>query len=153
MKLYNVIISFTMTILSLSALSQQVKDTPKLKQPKMESFWGGFKGGKLNVNIVNEILDSAIFVIAEKKEKLTISRAILVYRSKDIIEDEETGIIKTKFNSTSYNYINNDTLPQSWRNFLKENIKPGDQIQIADIIVRDKRKNLFNAGDIKIFIE
>ena len=139
--------------ISFQSAAQIAKDTPKIKPPKMEAFWGDVRGGNIIADKVIELTDKNLIVIADKKESLKISRAIFVYRSKDMFEDEETGKVKTVFNTTSYEFRNTDTLPEKWRNFLKENAKAGDQIVIADIIVRDKKNNLFKAGDIKIFIE
>jgi hypothetical protein len=133
--------------------AQQTKESPKLKPPKMEAFWGMSRGGKLTVQEVAQIIDSVVLVLADRKEKLVISRAILVYRSKDQVEDEETGEIKIKYNSYSYNFRNTDRLPDQWKKFLKENIKPGDKLLIADILVKNRFNEIFNAGDINIIIE
>jgi hypothetical protein len=149
----NKLFLFLLLCISISAISQQTKDTPKLKQPKLKSFWGGYKSGNVNFDIVKTLIDSSIFVISETKERFSISRAIFVYRSNDKAEDEQTGLIKNVFNSSSYNYVNNDTLSQKWRKFLLESLKPGDQIHIADIIVRDKRNNLFYSEDIRINVQ
>ena len=111
------------------------------------------RGGKLTVQEVAQIIDSVVLVLADRKEKLVISRAILVYRSKDQVEDEETGEIKIKYNSYSYNFRNTDRLPDQWKKFLKENIKPGDKLLIADILVKNRFNEIFNAGDINIIIE
>jgi hypothetical protein len=119
----------------------------------MESFWGNIKGGKLTVNDIHRLVDSSVTVITDKKEKLKISRAIFIYRSKDYAEDEKTGEVKIRYNSTAYNFRNTDQLTAQWKRTLRENIKPGDQIVIADIIVRDSKDQIFNAGDIRIIVE
>jgi hypothetical protein len=140
-------------LLAINVNAQPNKEKPKLTPPKMESFWGNIKGGKLTVNDIHRLVDSSVTVITDKKEKLKISRAIFIYRSKDYAEDEKTGEVKIRYNSTAYNFRNTDQLTAQWKRTLRENIKPGDQIVIADIIVRDSKDQIFNAGDIRIIVE
>jgi hypothetical protein len=129
------------------------KDTARLKPPKLTSFWGQSRGGNIALEHVISLLDSSIEVISEKKEKLQLAKALLVYRSKDYYEDESTGTVKKRYNSYSCNFKYNDHLPENWKKFLKENMKPGDQLHFADIHVKDQNGYLFTAPDIKIIIE
>jgi hypothetical protein len=119
----------------------------------LESFWGMSKGGNITLENVISLLDSSIKIFADKKVKLPLAKAVLVYRSKDYYEDETTGNLKRKLNSYSYNFHYIDTLPENWKNFLKENMKPGDQLHFADIYVKNRNGYLFTAPDIKIIIE
>jgi len=154
MTFKNIIISFILILSPFLILGQsKSKDTAKLKPPKLESFWGMSRGGHVALEHVIYLLDSSIKIFTEKKEKLTIAKAILVYRSKDFYEDETTGILKTKYNSYSCNFKYNDQIPDNWKKFLKENMKPGDQLHFADIHVKNKSGYLFTAPDIKIMIE
>jgi hypothetical protein len=102
--------------------SQTKPDAPKIKPPKMDTYWGVSSSGNLTVVQVLPLLDSTLNVYVEKKEKQVIAKAILIYRSKDFYEDESTGTIKTRFNSYSYTYQYNGTLPDNWKKFLKENL-------------------------------
>ncbi|HMP87370.1 MAG TPA: hypothetical protein PKE63_08850, partial [Lacibacter sp.] len=96
--------------------------------------------------------DSSVWVISDKKERMRISRFILLYRSKDRYEDEETGAIRSRFNSSSVQVNNTALLPERWRKTLYENIKKEDELYISDIIVRDRNNEYLKAPDIRIII-
>lgn len=133
--------------------SAQQKPAPTLTPPPLKSFWGTTNGGDLPLEFVLGVIDSAVWVIDDKKVHYTISRFILVHRSKDKYEDEKTGEIKTRFNPNSTSVKNAAVLPEIWRKNLYEIIKKEDELIIADIIVRDKKGNYFAAPDIKIVIK
>jgi hypothetical protein len=125
---------------------------PKLTPPPLQSFWGNTKGGKLPLEFALNVIDSAVWVIDDKKNRYAISKFIMVYRSKDRYEDEQTGEVKSRFNSNSTIVRNTPVLEEKWRKMIYENLKPGDEILITDIIVRDKRNNFFKAPDLTITV-
>lgn len=128
----------------------QEKPKPTLKPPPLQSFWGKTKGGDLPLDLLLPTIDSAIWVIDDKKVKYHISRFILVYKSKDKFEDEKTGEIKTRFNTSGANVSNSPFLPANWQKNLYEIVKKDDEILITDIIVKDKFGYYYSAPDIKI---
>ncbi len=132
---------------------QTKKDTPKLKPPILTTLWGKESGRKINVDEMKTLIENRLIVISKNQQKFDISRAIIVYRSKDMVQDENTGEIRYRYNSTSYNFRNIDTLSKSWKTHLRESIKSGDQIHIADIIVRNKFNEIYRAPDIIFYIE
>lgn len=136
----------------LFALSVHAQDKPKptLKPPVLQSFWGKTKGGDLPLDLLLPTIDSAIWVIDDKKVKYHISRFILVYKSKDKFEDEKNGEIKTRFNTSGVNVSNSPFLPANWQKNLYELVKKDDEILITDIIVKDKFGYYYTAPDIKI---
>jgi len=138
---------------SANESNAQQKPAPTLKPPPLQSFWGTTKGGDLPLEFVLGVLDSAVWVMDDKKNRYTISRFIVVYRSKDKFEDEKTGELKTRFNPNSTSVKNSALLPELWRKNLYESIKKDDELIIADIIVRDKKGNYFSAPDVKIVIK
>ena len=44
-------------LLAINVNAQPNKEKPKLTPPKMESFWGNIKGGKLSVNDIHRLVD------------------------------------------------------------------------------------------------
>ncbi|HEX4957105.1 MAG TPA: hypothetical protein VFV46_02920, partial [Lacibacter sp.] len=119
---------------------QPQKPTPTLTPPQLQSFWGTTKGGSLPLEFVLNVVDSGfVWVIDDKKVKYNINRFLVVYRSKDRFEDEQTGEIKSRFNNSSLLVKNTGVIEEKWRKMMYENIKPGDELWITDIIVRDKR--------------
>lgn len=135
---------------ALYAHAQQ--PAPTLKPPSLQSFWGATKGGTFPLELALNIIDSSVRVIDDKKLKYPIASFIILYRSKDRYEDEQTGEIKTRFNNNSVVIRNAAVLEEKWRKMIYENLKPGDELFITDIIVRDKRGNFFKAPEIKVTV-
>lgn len=135
------------------AAEAQNKPAPTLTPPQLQSFWGFTKGGDVPLEMVLQLVDSSIWVISEKKERMRVARFIILHRSKDRFEDEETGIIKTRFNSSADQIRNTAELPEKWRKKIYESIKREDELYITDIIVRDRKGEYFKAPDIKIVVQ
>jgi hypothetical protein len=130
--------------------AQEKKIPTTLKPPPLQSFWGKTKGGDLPLELVLTTIDSAIWVIDDKKARYHISRFIVVHRSKDKYEDEKTGEIKSRYNSSANNVSNSPFLSAAWQKNLYEIIKKEDEILITDIIVKDKWGYYYTAPEIKI---
>jgi hypothetical protein len=143
---------FLLFIVVFTQAKSQQKPTPKLTPPKLQSFWGITKGGELPLEMVLTLIDSAVWVNDDKKVRYSVSRFILLFRSKDRFEDEESGEVKSRFNSSSVQIKNTSLLPENWRKNLYENLKKDDELLIADIIVRDKKGEYYKAPDIKIIV-
>jgi hypothetical protein len=137
---------------SLNAEAQN-KPAPKLTPPVLQSFWGFTKGGDLPLEMVLQLVDSSVWVISDKKERMRVARFIILHRSKDRFEDEETGTIKTRFNSSADQIRNTAELPEKWRKKIYETLKREDELYITDIIVRDRKGEYLKAPDIKIVVQ
>ncbi|NCU03510.1 MAG: hypothetical protein GXC73_05935 [Chitinophagaceae bacterium] len=146
---------FAVLLVLLLSVQSKAQDKPKptLKPPPLQSFWGKTKGGDLPLEIVLGTIDSAVWVIDDKKVRYHISRFYVVHRSKDKYEDEKTGEIKTRFNSTATNVKNTGYLPELWQKNLYEIIKKDDEIIITDIIVKDRFGYYYTAPEIKIVVK
>ena len=133
--------------------SAQKKPVPTtLTPPQLNSYWSTTKGGSLPLESILNIVDSAVWVIDVKKNRYNISRFIILYKSKDRYEDEQSGEIKTRFNTNSVQIRNSPVLTEQWRKYLYENIKTGDELIITDLIVIDKQGTFFRAPDVKLII-
>lgn len=143
---------FILLVPAFVNVTAQQKPLPTLTPPELKSFWGTNTSGLLPLEQTLNTIDSAVWVIDAKKNRYTVSRFIIVFRSKDRFEDEQTGEIKTRFNSNSVQIRNSAFLNEQWRKMLYETIKSGDELIIADLIVRDKKGNYFRAPDVKIII-
>lgn len=148
------ILTFLCITISVTVKAQHPqKPAPTLTPPQLQSFWGSTKGGSLPLEFVLNVVDSGfVWVIDDKKVKYNINRFLVVYRSKDRFEDEQTGEIKSRFNNSSLLVKNTGIIEEKWRKMMYENIKPGDELWITDIIVRDKRGEYLKAPDVKISI-
>jgi hypothetical protein len=145
-----IFLSVVFSVIACYTKAQQ-KPAPVLVPPKLQSFWGATKGGELPLDFVLNVVDSAIWVLDDKKINYRLSRFMFVHRSKDKFEDDN-GEIKTMFNVTSVTVKNSGYLPATWQKNLYEVIKKEDELLITDIIVRDKKGNYFKAPDVKIII-
>jgi hypothetical protein len=141
------------TVLTAAATAQVKPKPTTLKPPPLQSFWGKTKGGDLPLELVLTTIDSAIWVIDDKKARYHISRFIVVHRSKDKYEDEKTGEIKSRFNSSADNVRNSPFLSALWQKNLYEIIKKEDEILITDIIVKDRWGYYYTAPDISIKVK
>jgi hypothetical protein len=145
---------YLLVMVTVAAKAQQPqKPTPTLTPPQLQSFWGTTKGGSLPLEFVLNVVDSGfVWVIDDKKVKYNINRFIVIYRSRDRFEDEQTGEIKSRFNNNSLIVKNTGIIEEKWRKMMYENIKVGDELWITDIIVRDKKGEYIKAPDVKITI-
>lgn len=152
-KTYSLLLlSFIFCAFSITGYTQ-TKPKPTLKKPVLFSYWGNTKGGNLPLDKVLELVDSSIWVMSDKKEKMDISRFFLLYKSLDNFEDEKTGKITQRFNTNGVEIRNNHSLPENWRKMLYENMKRGDEILITELYVRNKKGDFFLAPDIIIAIK
>jgi hypothetical protein len=133
--------------------SAQQKPNPVLKPPVLYSYWGNTKSGSISLDMALQLIDSAIWVISDKKEKMRISRFFLLYKSLDKYEDEKTGAIKQRFNTNGVQVRNDNTLTEKWRKSIYENLKKGDEILITDLYVRDNKGEYYMAPDILLTIK
>jgi hypothetical protein len=147
-----IVLSLLFCSFTTSAFTQ-TKPKPGLKPPVLFSYWGNIKGGNMPLEKVLELVDSSVWVISDKKERMAISRFFLLYKSLDNFEDEKTGKLTQRFNTNGVNIRNDHSLPENWRKMLYENIKRGDEILITEIYVRDKKGDFFLAPDIIIAIK
>jgi hypothetical protein len=147
-----VLICFMLTIFVGSAVSQQ-KPKPVLKPPVLQSFWGNTKSGNIPLDMALQLVDSAIWVISDKKERMTISRFFILYKSLDQFEDEKTGVLKQRHNTNGVYVRNDNKLAEKWRKSIYESLKKGDELLITDLYVRDKRGEYYLAPDILLVIK
>lgn len=133
-----------------NALAQQ---NSTLKPPALQSFWGYYKGGAHPLSVVQQMADTAIWVIDSARQPYAIRSFRINYFSYDSYEDEQTGKIKTKRNLQSKEFQQTNMLSDLWRQFLFESLKPKDEILIDLISVKDRKGNIFYAPDIKIVVQ
>lgn len=148
----SLIFLFFLLACTQNSYGQKPQQPVKIKPPKVYVSWGNSKEGPYSKDVFINLLDSSIQVVSEKKEVLAISRAMLIYRSKDQVEDEK-GKVKTHYNTYMNEIRNDNKVPEKWKSFLAEEIKPGDLFLITDMHVRDKQGYIFSAPDLKITIE
>jgi hypothetical protein len=143
---------FIFISITYSGFSQQ-KPKPVLKPPVLQSFWGNTKGGNISLDMALQLIDSAVWVISDKKERMTISRFFILYKSLDQFEDEKTGVVKQRHNTNGVYVRNDNKLTEKWRKSIYESLKKGDELLITDLYVRDKKGEYYLAPDILLIIK
>jgi len=146
-------LSFFILLAFAGSVYSQQKPKPVLKPPVLQSFWGNTKGGNISLDMALQLVDSAIWVISDKKERMTISRFFILYKSLDQFEDEKTGVVKQRHNTNGVYVRNDNKLAEKWRKSIYESLKKGDELLITDLYVRDKRGEYYLAPDILLVIK
>lgn len=127
--------------------SQSVK---KIKPPKLYTSLGIFKDSMVApVNQVKSLIGNPLIVKDSMNQNYTVTYYQVVYKRQALTEDEKTGKIST----TVYPVIQNFTqtpLPPLWLKILKEELLPKEELYFMDIIVKDKKGNVFYAPNLKI---
>ncbi|MEZ5028666.1 MAG: hypothetical protein R2765_07755 [Ferruginibacter sp.] len=80
----------------------------------------------------------------DKKNNYSISSYQLMYKRKAVTEDEETGKVTPVVSNVS-DLFKVNLLPTIWKNILKEQLKPGDELFFFDIIVKDTQGRIRKA--------
>ena len=87
---FRLLLPLLVLLFSVQTKAQQKPRPTTLKPPPLQTFWGKTKGGDLPLEMVLTTIDSAVWVIDDKKTRYHVSRFIVVLRSKDKYEDEKT---------------------------------------------------------------
>lgn len=143
-----------MLVLLTCVFSQtHAQEKPSLQPPALQSFWGYYKAGIHPVEMVRTMIDTAIWVMDEQKQRYTIRSFRVNYFSNDQYEDETTGKLKTRRNLLSKEFRETNMLSDLWKQSIYESLKPKDEILIDLISVKDKQGRIFYAPDIKISVQ
>lgn len=146
--------TFLMLVLLTSVCSHShAQEKPSLQPPALQSFWGYYKAGIHPVETVRTMIDTAIWVIDDQKQRYTVRSFRVNYFSNDQYEDETTGKLKTRRNLLSKEFRETNMLSDLWNQSIYESLKPKDEILIDLISVKDKQGRIFYAPDIKISVQ
>lgn len=88
----------------------------------------------------------------DKKNNYSISSYQLMYKRKAVTEDEETGKVTPVVSNVS-DLFKVTPLPTIWKNILKEQLKPGDELFFFDIIVKDTQGRIMYAPTLRIKVK
>lgn len=133
--------------------AQKPKPVAVIKQIKFKTSLGGYKN---NDSIYAVVADSVIgmpLVIRDDKNKTyEISSYEFLYRKYVTSEDEATG--KAYRTSQVRSQLFKVTpLKQSWITFVREELKPGEELHFFAVIVKDGKGNVMYAPDLKLTIK
>lgn len=119
--------------------------------PKLVTRLGGLTGGNVSVADANRLVDSMLRVTDDKKRTYQVVGYHLFYRQITRYSDPETNQAKTAYDVTYFKHSLNP-LPETWRNLLKEKIKPGETLAFENLIVRARDGSKYAAPKITFMI-
>ena len=139
--------------LTIQTIAQKPVTPKPIKQIKFKTTLGGYKN---NDSIYKVVADSVIgmpLVIRDDKNKTyEVSSYEFLYRKFVTSEDETTG--KPYRTSQVRSQLFKATpLKQTWLNFVREELKPGEELHFFAVIVKDGKGNVMYAPDLKITIK
>ena len=125
----------------------------KFKPAVVQTVWGINK----NEAIVSreeaiKLLFSPIKIVDAGNNVYTVDNYRFLYRSKSIVENEQTGRKEVSFTVTSDKFTTTP-LSRVWIDNIKDNLKPDEQLFFFDVLVKDDQGRLFFAPDLKITIQ
>ena len=94
-------------------MQAQQKPKPVLKPPVLKSFWGQTNGGTLPLDMALQLVDSSIWVISDKKERMQIARFFLAYKSMDTYETKKPENSKSGRTPMVHRYATKTNYPKT----------------------------------------
>ena len=114
---------------------------PAATVPKITVSVGSAKGGDITAESLSRIIDSAITAKDANGNIYPIVRFRVLYKFKSTYQDQDTGGKKTTDDMRTTDFSNTPVMSELWRQSIKDNIKPGDEMTIDNIIVKLKNGN------------
>jgi len=151
-----IVLPFMLSLLMVTAMAQPPKKnntkTPagQKAKPKFKSSIDNYSDSVvITADDARHLIAQPIIVTDEKNTTYKITTYQLVYKRAGVTEDEETGKV-SPITSMVSNQFTATPLPDLWKNLVAEQLKPGEEIYLFDIVVKDAQGKLFFAPDIKI---
>jgi hypothetical protein len=150
--LKNILLLFCLCF-ATQAHAQKPTTTKPIKQIKFKTTLGGYKNNDSIYKVVADTVIGMPLVIRDEKNKIyEISSYEFLYRKFVTSEDEETG--KAYRTSQVRSQLFKATpLKLSWLNFVREDLKPGEELMFFAVIVKDGKGNVMYAPDLKLTIK
>ena len=148
------IILFIFSILLVANVHAQKPATVKSIKPiKFISSIGGYKNNDfLPLVIADSIIGMPLKITDEKNKVYELSSYEFLYRKIVTSEDENTG---KAYKSTSVraSLFKVTPLTTKWLNFVREELKLGEELHFFAVIVKDGKGNVMYAPEIKLTIK
>ena len=149
------IILFAFSILLIANVNaQKPKPLAKpIKQIKFISSIGGYKNNDmLPLVIADSIIGLSLKITDEKNKVYEISSYEFLYRKIVTSENEDTGK-SYKTTSVRTNLFKATPLTDKWLAFVREELKPGEELHFFAVIVKDGKGNVMYAPEIKLTLK
>ena len=130
-----------------------VKTIKAIKPIKFISSIGGYKNNDfLQLVIADSIIGMPLKITDEKNKTYEISSYEFLYRK--IVTSEDENTMKTyKTTSVRAALFKATPLTEKWLNFVREELKAGEELHFFSVIVKDGKGNVMYAPDIKLTLK
>jgi len=98
--------------------------------------WGNSLGGNVSVEQVKQQVDSPLVVFDQKGKRYPVTGFSVYYRFNSSYKDEETGRTNTFRELRVADFDGSDRFTELWRESVRDNVKPEDEIRFRNILVR-----------------
>jgi hypothetical protein len=153
MKVFKLILVVIVACFAMETNAQKPKPATAIKQIKFKTTIGGYKN---NDSIYAVVADSVIgmkLTIRDDKNKVyEVSSYEFLYRKFVTSEDEATG----KAYRTSHvrsQLFKATPLKKTWLDFVREDLKAGEELHFFAVIVKDGKGNVMYAPDLKLTVK
>lgn len=123
---------------------------PQKAKPKLKTSWGAYSdSATITVDEARNLASALIKVTDDKKVNYTVTTYQLAYRRFAVTEDETTGKV-TPTSSLVAKQFAATPLSEVWIRQLNEQLRPGEELYLFDIVVKDAQGKLYFAPELKI---
>lgn len=147
------IILFSPVMVCYAQKEPIITKVKKFKPPVVKTEWNNFKNGAVvSREDALQMLSLPIKITDSAKNIYKIDNYRFMYKSKNIVENDETGKKEVSSTIASGNFTTTP-LPEVWLNNLKYSLKTGEELYYFDVMVKDSQGRLFSAPELKIIIQ
>ncbi|MEO6818097.1 MAG: hypothetical protein ABI266_07150 [Ginsengibacter sp.] len=147
---------FLMIVPSLLSKGQEksvITTVKKFKPPVVQTTWGNSKSdAKVTKDEAVKMLSLPIKIIDSSGRNYTIDNYRFLYRSKSLVENEQTGQKEVSFTVTSDKFVTSP-ISKIWIDNIVNGLQSDEQFFLFDVMVKDDKGRLFFAPDLKITIQ
>ncbi len=120
--------------------------------PKLSTSWGKVMNGGLALDRLIQIVDSSLTVKDDMGASLPVTGFRINYTFISTYKDQESGELKTTKEFRAMDVTDGSILPDLWKESIRDNAKPGDDIVINKILVRQKNGKKTMAPDLRLHV-
>jgi hypothetical protein len=136
-----------------NTIAQNTKPVKGIKPIKFKTSIGGYKNNdSIYAVVADSVIGMPLIIRDEKNKTYEVSSYEFLYRQIVTSEIEETG--KTyKTTSVRASLFKATPLKKSWLDFVREDLKPGEELHFYAVIAKDGKGNVMYAPDLKLTIK
>jgi hypothetical protein len=128
----------------------QLVKIAKFKPPVVKAYLGRNKDTTtVTVDEAVQLVGLPLKVVDDKKNEYSVTSYGFSYKSRSIVENEETGKKEVKYTTVASNF-KESPLPEVWKVNVRRTLKKDEHLFFYDIVVKDKQGRIFFAPNLLI---